>query len=41
MAEVSLGDFVGFQARKHEIELIVHRVFECAESRKIAKETTP
>ena len=38
-AEVSLDDFVGFQTRKHEIGLKVHRVFECAESRKIVKET--
>ena len=38
-AEVSLDNFVGFQARKHEIELEVHRVLECAESRESAKET--
>ena len=38
-AEVSLDNFVGFQARKHEIGLDVHRVLECAESRESAKET--
>lgn len=38
-AEVSLDNFVGFQARKHEIELEVHRVLECAESSESAKET--
>ena len=38
-AEVSLDNFVGFQARNCEIELEVHRAVECAESRESAKET--
>ena len=38
-AEVSLDNFVGFQARNCEIEHRVHRAVECAESRESAKET--
>ena len=38
-AEVSLDNVVGFQTRKHEIELEVHRVLGCIESRESAKET--
>ncbi|MGX3011021.1 penicillin-binding protein 1C [Helicobacter sp. 23-1044] len=38
-AEVSLDNFVGFQARNCEIELEVHRAVECAESSESAKET--
>ncbi|MGX3010884.1 proline--tRNA ligase [Helicobacter sp. 23-1044] len=37
-AEVSLDNFVGFQARNCEIELEVHRAVECAESSDYAKE---